>query len=160
VDDAGGLRRLVDRAEITDVVIRFARAMDIQDWELLRSCLAEHLDVDYSALRGDPPSRISAEEYVAARVKGLHGLRTQHISTNHLVSVDGDSAECVSCYLIHRLDPARRDGENTFDSAGHYTHGLRRTADGWRIDTIAQTVLWSRGNPDVHGALRRTGTGR
>jgi hypothetical protein len=55
----------------------------------------------------------------------------------------------------HRLDPAAPTADNTFDTAGHYVHGLARTADGWRIDSIVQTVLWSRGNPQIHGALRQ-----
>ena len=56
--------------------------------------------------------------------------------------------------LIHRLDPAGPRDANTFDTAGHYVHGLRRTPQGWRIDRIEQRVLWSRGEPRVHGALR------
>jgi len=129
--------------------------MDAQDGTLLRACLAPLLDVDYSDLRGDPPSVMTADDYVAARVKGLAGLKTQHISTNHLVTIDGDRAECASCFLIHRLNPAAPDGGNTFDSAGHYVRRLRRADGGWRAEGIAQTVLWSRGDPEVHGALRR-----
>ncbi len=51
---------------------------------------------------------------LAARAHALAGLRTQHLSTNHLV-----------------------------------------TADGWRIARIEQRVVGSRGNPDIHGGLRR-----
>jgi SnoaL-like protein len=155
VDDPGVLRRLADRVEIIDAVLRFSRAMDLQDWALLRSCLAAAVDVDYSDLRGEPPATVPADEFVASRATGLRGLKTQHISTNHLVSVDGDRAECSSCFLIHRLDPTGPAGDDTFDSAGHYTHRLQRTPQGWRIAAITQTVLWSRGNPEVHGALRR-----
>lgn len=128
--------------------------MDGQDWALLRACLAPNVHVDYSDLRGDPPATIAADDFVAARVTGLRGLRTPHLSTNHLVTLDEDRATCESSFLIHRLDPARAQGENTFDTAGHYVHGLRRTRAGWQIDRIKQTVLWSHGNPRVHGALR------
>ena len=85
MDDTGLLRRLADRTEITDTVLRFGRAMDVQDWSMLRACLAAMVDVDHSDLRGEAPARVSAEDFVAAREKGLHGLRTQHISTNHLL---------------------------------------------------------------------------
>jgi hypothetical protein len=149
------LQQLADRTDVIDAVLRAARAMDTQDWPALRACLAVTLAVDYSDLRGDPPSTIAADAYVAARITGLTGLKTQHISTNHLVTIEGDRAECASCFLIHRLDPAGSAGNNTFDTAGHYVHGLARTAGGWRIDSIVQTVLWSRGNPQIHGALRR-----
>jgi hypothetical protein len=156
VDDRALLRRLADRFEVIDTVLRFAHSMDAQDWARLRSCLAETLDVDYSDLRGHPPARVSAEAFVAARIEGLQGLRTQHLSTNHLVSIDDDRAECLSCFLIHRVSPTAPAGQDAFDSAGHYTHRLRRAPEGWRIEAITQRVLWSRGNPAVHGALRRS----
>jgi hypothetical protein len=137
-------------------VVGFANAMDRQDWPALRACLAATVDVDYSDLRGEPRAVVAAEAFVAARVRGLAGLRTQHVSTNHLVAVDGDRAECTSAFLIHRVDPAAPAGRDTFDTVGHYTHGLIRTPEGWRIDRIVQRVLWSRGEPAVHGALRRS----
>lgn len=145
---------LRDRALVIDVVLRAALAMDRQDWPLLRSCLAATLWVDYSAFRGTAPGPVSADDYVAARVSGLAGLRTLHTSTNHLVTLDGDRAACSSAFVIHRVDPARPAGEDFLDTAGRYEHGLARTADGWVIDRIVQTVVWSRGNPEVHGALR------
>ncbi len=161
MDDARDLRRLADRADIVDVILRAADAMDRQDWAALAACLAPVIDVDYSDLRGDPPATVSADEYVTARRAGLAGLRTQHVSTNHLVTIDGDRASCRSCFVIHRVAPALPDGERFFDTAGHYAHALRRGPDGWRITAITQTVVWNRGNPDVHGALRgRSGGGR
>ena len=59
-------------------------------------------------------------------------LMTQHLSTNHLVTLHGDHATCVSATLIHRLDPGRQS-DNTFDTLAHYTHTLVRAAAGWRI---------------------------
>ncbi|HVV67895.1 MAG TPA: hypothetical protein VHE99_02505 [Gammaproteobacteria bacterium] len=61
-------------------------------------------------------------------------------------------AECTSCFLIHRLEPA---SGQTFDTAGHYVHGLKRTEAGFRINSIVQTVLWSRGDSTIHGAFRK-----
>ena len=81
MDDTRLLQQLADRAGVIDTVLRAARAMDVQDWPALRACLAATLDVDYSDLRGDPPSAIAADAYVAARITGLAGLKTQHIST-------------------------------------------------------------------------------
>ena len=155
MDDRRLLQQLADRTGVIDTVLRAARAMDRQDWPALRACLAATLDVDYSDLRGDPPSTIAADAYVAARITGLTGLKTQHVSTNHLVTLEGDRAECTSCFLIHRLNPAAPVGDDTFDTAGHYVHRLARTTGGWLFDGIVQTVLWNRGNPQVHGALRR-----
>lgn len=146
---------LEDRAEIIDTVLRFGYAMDTKNWPLLRECLADQLDTDYTALRGEARNIISADDFVALRTKDHSNMRTQHMITNQLVSVHGEHAECTSCFLIHRIDPTRPEGENSFDTAGHYTHGFVRTPHGWRIERIRQTVLWSRGNREIHGALRR-----
>lgn len=148
------LAALVDRARVVDTVVGAANAIDARDWARLRSLLADALDVDYREFRGEPPARVSADEYVAARRRGLAGLRTLHISTNHAVEIEGDRARCVSAYRIYRIDPGRPAGENRLDTAGRYTHELERGRTGWRICGISQTVVIRAGNEAVHGALR------
>jgi hypothetical protein len=145
------LRDLLDRDAVRDLVVRFANAFDLQDWNALRACLAAEIFVDYSAFRGEPPRTVTAEDYVESRASALAALKTQHLSTNHQVTLEGDRAECFSAFLIHRIAPASGD---FLDTAGNYWHGCSRTPDGWRIDRIRQTVLWTRGTPEIHGALR------
>ncbi len=145
---------LVDRAAITDTIVGAANAFDTQDWERLRACLSDELRTDYSDFRGEPPSTVSADAYVEARRNGLRGLNTLHISTNHEIRIEGDSAKCRSAYRIYRIDPARAPGENRLDTAGHYDHELVRAAGGWRICSITQTVVLREGVPGVHGAFR------
>jgi hypothetical protein len=96
---------------------------------------------------------VRAEAFVALRRAALERLQTHHLSTNHLVTLDGDRATCVSATLIHRLDPARTS-DNTFDTLAHYTHTLARTPQGWRITGVTQTVAWNRGNPAIHTGAR------
>ena len=80
---------LTDRAAISDVVIRYARSLDMQDWEMCRSCFSDDIEQDYSDFRGEPPSTIGADAFVALRREALTGIKTQHLSTNHAVSVEG-----------------------------------------------------------------------
>ena len=148
------LQALLDRAAIADTIVGAANAFDTQDWERLRTCLADELRTDYSEFRGEPPSTVSADSYVEARRNGLLGLKTLHISTNHQIEIDGDSAKCRSAYRIYRIDPARAPGENRLDTAGHYEHELVRVPDGWRICSIKQTVVLREGASGVHGAFR------
>jgi 3-phenylpropionate/cinnamic acid dioxygenase small subunit len=144
-------RYLLDRVDIIDVILRFARALDLQDWDLCRSCFADEVEADYSELRGTPPSTTSADAFVALRREGLRGLKTQHLSTNHSVTVDGDAAVCVSYLVIFRYKPGDDD---TFHTHGYYIHNLIRTDDGWKICKVKQSVFWNTGNPRLHGALR------
>lgn len=148
-------RWLLDRTEIIERVVQFANAFDTKDWRTLRACLTERIETDYSQFRGEAPFTLDAEAYVLARQEGLAGLRTLHISTNHDVRIAGDTAVCRSAYRIYRLDPSRNPGENRFDTGGNYEHGLIRTADGWRINRIRQTVVVQEGNAQVHGAFRK-----
>jgi len=151
------LQGLVDRQEIVDTVVRYAQALDAKDWAGARASFADEIETDYGDLRGTGPERVRAEAFVELRRTALERLQTHHLSTNHLVTLDGDRATCVSATLIHRLDPARTS-DNTFDTLAHYTHTLARTPQGWRITGVKQTVAWNRGNPAIHAGARRDGT--
>jgi SnoaL-like protein len=143
---------LEERAAVVDVVLAFAWALDVKDWAACRRCFADEIETDYSDLRGEPLSTVRADDFVAMRRAALDRLKTLHLSANHLVTVDGDRATCVSAAVIHRFRP--EDGAR-FDTYCAYTHGLVRDSSGWKIHKIKQTVYWNSGNPDVHAGARR-----
>lgn len=149
------LSALLDRHAVVDVVIGFANAFDRQDWGQLRSYLMPRVWADYSEFRGEPPAEVAADDYVAARERGLAGLRTVHLSTNHQVRIDGDRAACWSAYQIYRVDLRLPDDANQLHTVGHYEHGLVRADGAWRIDRIRQTVVVRTGVAHVHGAFRK-----
>jgi hypothetical protein len=148
------MQRLLDRAAIVDTIVAIANAFDRKDWPRLRGCLASELEVDYSDFRGEPPARVSAHAYVAGRESGLAGLATLHISTNHEVEIQGDTATCRSAYRIYRIDPAVAAKSGRLDTAGHYEHRLARVGERWLVTAIRQTVVMLQGNRAVHRALR------
>lgn len=151
MSDEQSLSGLSARAAVSDVVLGFARALDAKDWEACRHCFLDEIETDYSDLRGESPSRVKADDFVAKRRSALERLKTLHLSTNHLVTVDGDRATCVSAAVIYRLRPA--DGER-FDTYCTYTHTLVRTGAGWKISKVKQTVHWNTGNPDIHSGAK------
>ena len=149
--DERSLSLIRDRAAVIDVVLAAARALDVKDWVAYRGCFTDEIETDYSDLRGEPPQIVKADDFVALRRTALDRLKTLHLSANHLVTVDGDRATCVSAAIIHRFRP--EDGER-FDTYCAYTHALVRAGGGWRIIKIKQTVYWNTGNPDIHGGAR------
>ena len=149
------IRSIVDRTAIVDAIVSFANAFDAKDWQKVRLHLTDEIDIDYSEFRSEPPRRVTAEEYIKQRVEGLAGLRTLHVSTNHEVTINNHTAECLSAYQIYRIDPTR-ESQNRFDTAGNYFHSLIQTDGLWLIAGIKQTVVIVSGNPQVHGALRGT----
>jgi SnoaL-like domain len=148
------IRWIIDRTAVIDTIIAVANTLDAQDWQKLRSHLADEIDIDYSEFRGEPPRRVTAEEYINQRVEGLAGLVTLHVSTNHEVTVKRNAAKCKSVYRIYRLDSTREPGQNRLDTGGNYVHTLIQKDGQWLITGIQQTVVIVNGNTQVHGALR------
>ncbi len=146
-------QNLQERAAISDTILQFARALDLQDWDLCRSCFMDEIETDYADFRGQPPARVKAEDFVAFRREGLAGVRTLHLSTNHAIHIEGNRATCTSAFIIYRFRPNEK-GDSFYDSYGYYSHTLIKTAVGWKISQVKQTVLWNKGNPLVHGANR------
>ena len=147
------LQLLRDESDIRAVILRFAVSLDMQDWAQCRSCFADKVYTDHSDLREDSPSVISADEFVALRRAALSGLKTQHVSTNHLITVNGNEASCVSGMVIYRRRFIERR-QATFDTHCYYSHTLVRTQQGWKISRVKQTVLWNTGDPAIYAGMR------
>jgi len=137
---------LIDRAEISDVVLRYATALDSRDWSLYRSIFTDPLTVDFSSWSGDPEVTLAVDEWVALVRQTLSGFdATHHLSSNHVIRLSGDAASCVS-YMVARHYLVL-DGERRMHSiGGHYTNRLVRGADGWKITHCTLTVTWEMGD--------------
>ena len=137
---------LVDRAEISDVVLRYATAVDQRDWKLYRTVFTEKLIVDFSSWSGEPEMAMAVDDWVETVRKTLSGFdATHHLSSNHVTTLSGESAICVS-YMVARHYLVE-NGERLMHSiGGHYTNRLDRTADGWKIAHCALTVTWEMGD--------------
>jgi len=153
--EPAALQALADHQAIVDTIVRWASALDAKDWGAARACFTDEVETDYADLRGTGSERLSADAFVELRRTALERLTTHHMSTNHVVTLDGDRATCASAMLIHRLDPGR-ERDNTFDTLAHYTHVLVRTPHGWRITRVRQAVAWNRGNAAIHAGAART----
>ncbi|MBT3373006.1 MAG: nuclear transport factor 2 family protein [Rhodospirillaceae bacterium] len=140
---------LLDREDISQVLYRYATAIDTRDWELLASCFTEDLEADFRSFGGREVVK-GRDTWMKAITSTIQGLdATQHLTANHVHTVDGDSATLVA-YLqaLHRLDTARSDPEYTV--GGYYTCEMVRGDDAkWRMRRYALAVTWHRGNRDI-----------
>lgn len=73
---------------------------------------------------------------------------TQHITTNHTISLKGDVAHCFS-YVHGRFFRNVESGGNMFESGGWYDDTLRRDGGNWLISKRVCRSIWVSGNPDV-----------
>ena len=146
-DDA--LQTLLDRQAISDTVIRYATGIDMRDWEAYRSCFTDEVDIDFTSWGGGEPQTMRGDDWAAGVRAGLSGFSaTQHISTNHVITLDGDEATCVSYMQAQHYLP-NAEGDNTLTLGGYYTNNLVRTDDGWRIRRCQLTVTWTTGNKHI-----------
>jgi hypothetical protein len=142
------LQLLADRAAISDVVHRYATALDTRDWDLYRSIFTDEIEMNYSSTGGQP-ERIKADDWVdrwRAQFAGFDA--TQHLSANHVYDIRGDEATCTS-YMraVHYL--TNNEGENHYTIGGYYTNRLVRTPDGWKLCGVTLKVTWTSGNRHV-----------
>ena len=96
--DNASVQLLLDRAEISDVQLRYATGVDMRDWKLFRSCFADEIEVDFtSVFGGSGPRKVSGDQWAEAARRTVSGFQTtQHMITNHVITVDGDKALCVA----------------------------------------------------------------
>ena len=87
-------QEISDRIEINDLLIRYTRAIDTKDYELLDSCFTPDAHVDYTSaggIAGDYPKvRAWLEAALAPFPVTVHAL------ANSVVEIDGERIEVVT----------------------------------------------------------------
>ncbi|MBB5069376.1 nuclear transport factor 2 family protein [Saccharopolyspora gloriosae] len=145
-DDAR-VQRLVDRAEINDVQLRYASGTDSHDWELFRSCFTDEVEVDFSEGFGRPVARMKADDWVRGTAPRMESFAaTQHMITNLVITFDGDDLATCVAYVRARHHLPNNTGGSDQTVYGYYTNRFERTSHGWRIAKVKLTALWMTGN--------------
>lgn len=118
-----------DKAQISDVLIRYATGIDERDWALFRTCWTDDVEVDYGDL-----GLFSGADAITEIMTNVHDAMgpTYHRMTNFVIDVDGDHAS-VRSYVHAVLMLRPDDATNWIDAIGHYDDEFVRTADGWKI---------------------------
>jgi ketosteroid isomerase-like protein len=139
--DDSSMKQLQDRLAISDVVHRYAAGVDRRDWSAYRDCFTDEVLMDLSSWNGAPAASLSADAWVDGVRKGLSGFdATQHVSSNHLVEIRGDEAECTSYVQASHCFEGER-----IVLGGYYEMGFARTDSGWRIHSSKLVVTWKEG---------------
>jgi len=138
------LRVLSDRAEIGDVLVREASAMDRRDWETWESQFTPDAFIDYTAndgARGNPAEVRAWLSVVLGRFTAC-----QHLSSNHEISLQGDRATVRSMqYIGVRTDGP--EGSSVLFSGIWFRDEFIRTDAGWRICSRIEELAWRHNFP-------------
>ena len=127
---AMSLQQIADRIEIDDLLTRYATALDAKDWDLWSSCFTADAAIDYSGAGGIKGSLPEVRRWLAEVMASFP--MTQHLVTNRVVDVDGDTATCRSA-LFNPMGMRDEGGMIVFFDGGYYRDRLVRTGEGWRI---------------------------
>lgn len=140
-----------DRLELYELQLRYGRAVDTYDTELIRSVFTEDAVVRY-----DPPGGLGApmrgwEEFHAFWVAIQEPMECLHQFTNFTFELDGDRAS-YSCLLYAQHWPRGADfsGEVPLRTVGgRYTTRARRESGRWRICDHQMQAAWMSGDPTL-----------
>jgi 3-phenylpropionate/cinnamic acid dioxygenase small subunit len=133
-----------DTLEITQLLYRYARAIDGRDWKALERVFTPDARIHYAVERGADLRFAELGPWLAKAMTIFKA--TQHVISNPLVELAGDAARCTS-YLTGTHVQVRRDGREVLTTEGSvYTDELVRTPQGWRIAARKLERLWVDGN--------------
>jgi hypothetical protein len=146
------VRVLQDRAEITDVLYRYASTIDLFDRDGLRSVLADDLWAQYG--NAEP---VSGGDAVAAWIGEATAtvVWQHHLLSVYHVEVDGDRASALVYHTSHQVFEDSPDTAKLL--VGRYHNELRREEDGWRISRLVLEILWGEEKADAAGYLALIG---
>jgi hypothetical protein len=139
------LDELLAEAAIRDLQIRYCRAVDRLDWDLLRTCFHPDATLDFGFFGGD------LETFIAQGRDGLKAYeKTTHITGNQLVEVDGDAAWAEHYTVATHRCPADGSGPvRDFVTTVRYVDDVRRRDGDWRILRRTLILDWWRSDPVV-----------
>lgn len=135
-----------DRYQVETTLSRLGRLVDDRDWDGLHDLFTEIVEVDYTSLWGGEPEKLAREDLIGRWRDTLTELEaTQHVITNVLADVTGDTATATANVVgVHRR--AVTTGGPLWTVGGTYHARLTRSAGSWRIDSLTLRVAWADGN--------------
>ena len=138
------IHRLEEKQKIVELTIAYTWIIDHGPRERLREIFTENavFIIDTRHLNGIDEIRGKIE-------RTLGGLSaSQHIVSNHQVSIDGDTATS-RCYLHAQHTLNGTEGGDNYVMAGRYIDKLVRVDSEWRIAERQLMLDWTEGNNRV-----------
>jgi len=144
-DDATTLAEIADRLAIQDLLVRYCRAIDGLDWELLDTVFVPDAFIDYTSSGGTKGAYPEVRAWLA-QVLPAFPVR-QHLVTNTHVVIDGDRASSRTYFYNPMGRPQPDGGVKLFFVGGYYVDDLVRTPAGWRIARRIEQQAWVDARP-------------
>ncbi|QIG44856.1 nuclear transport factor 2 family protein [Nocardioides anomalus] len=135
------LQELSDRAEITDVLVRYTRAIDTGAWDRLDTVFTPDARIDYTASGGIDATYPEIKAWLAEVLPAFFPLR-MHTLGQVEIALDGDGAEVAAYFHNPMPMDDGQGGTKLVEFGGLYHHTMTRTPDGWRSVRLREEVVW------------------
>lgn len=131
-----------DRIEISNLLTRYADAVDRRQWDQWKSVFTHDAELDYtSAPGGKAGGRDEIADWLA-ECMDLFSM-SQHLIANEDVRIHGDTATVRAMFY----NPMRFKDGTMFFCGGWYNHDLVRTDQGWQSRRLIEETAWTDGFP-------------
>ncbi|MDB5726687.1 MAG: hypothetical protein JWQ16_3441 [Novosphingobium sp.] len=128
-----------DYVEIVNVINLYAVAVDAHRYTLFENVFTEDIRCDFGG-----GAAFTDRQTLCSVFADIHAVfdATQHITSGHAITVDGDRANCLS-YVSAKFRRKIDEVDCVFESTGWYDDVLVRTGGGWRIkDRTSRMVTY------------------
>jgi 3-phenylpropionate/cinnamic acid dioxygenase small subunit len=116
-----------DRADIAEVLLRYATGIDRRDWELFATAFTADCELDYGEI--GTWHGIDAVVEIMTQMHAMAGP-TMHRLSNLVITIDGDGAQART-YIDGII--LGQDSQSGVNALGFYDDDLVRTDAGWRV---------------------------
>lgn len=147
---------LYDKQKIRELVANYCRGVDRMDRNLVMSCYHDDAIDDHGFFVGGPESFWAFVSRYHSNAQSTH----QHIITNHICELDGDTAHTETYWMMAGMDA--KDDSLTF-GGGRYIDRMEKRAGDWRILARKCVSEWggtpsaSKVAPEFMAMLRESG---
>jgi hypothetical protein len=140
----GGLARLqelADRADLTDLLARQGLWLDERRFDDTASVFTDDATAETQGGRAQGLQALTAQ----AHRNHAHFDRTQHVTSNLLIDLDGDRAT-VRANLIVMFVRDAAESEPALTMGERYRFEAVRTPEGWRFSRVEVIPVWRSGS--------------
>jgi ketosteroid isomerase-like protein len=136
VSDAPRWQDWCDRAEIADVIVAMALAVDARDFVSYREQFTDDARLDYQGAWGPEGSADELAAFLATMTDPANNPHSQHCVSSIRSAVSGDEATARAYYLTPAVMVGPDGEKQLMVNAGEYHAVLRRTPRGWKMAAL------------------------
>jgi hypothetical protein len=145
-DHDAAVRRLLDKQDIHETVLRYCRGVDRMDLELVRACYHPDATDSHGSFSG------TVDEFLAwiGRLLPRYAM-TMHLVANHLAEFAGPDLARAETYGVAYHRSAADDPRGNLTTGFRYVDDFTRRDGQWRIARRVATTEWVRvDDPAAH----------